>query len=170
MPSKPAYCMPSMHASCMPSHFVQCPTASLKPVLRRHDAAPLCADNFFGSPEINEAVTIHAPKKCRAGCLAMRVPDPPKYAPPTICNISKDGKIAAIGGRDVELYLWDTTTGGLLATLRGHEICWTSSYDHTFFVTVQEDSKVRGMSRVEPKAARRHRACARALACTSACW
>ncbi|KAG1680624.1 hypothetical protein FOA52_015073 [Chlamydomonas sp. UWO 241] len=100
------------------------------------------ADNFFGSPEINESITMRPPTKCAAGCLAMRVPDPPTYAPPTVCNISKDGKIVAVGGRDVELYLWDTSTGDLLSTLRGHEICWTTSYDNTFFVTVQEDSKV----------------------------
>lgn len=105
-----------------------------------HDACT--ADNFFGSPEINESITMRPPIKCAAGCLAMRVPDPPQYAPPTVCNISKDGKIAAVGGRDVELYLWNTATGDLISTLRGHEICWTASYDNTFFVTVQEDSKV----------------------------
>lgn len=47
-----------------------------------------------------------------------------------------------MGGKDVELLLWDTTTGELLSTLRGHETSWTSSNDNSFFVTTQEDSKV----------------------------
>jgi WD40 repeat protein len=51
---------------------------------------------------------------------------------------------AQVGGKDVELHLWDTETGELLSTLRGHEVAWTSSNDNTFFVTVQEDSKVQG--------------------------
>lgn len=60
----------------------------------------------------------------------------------SVCAISKDGRIAAVGGKDVELQLWSTETGELLSTLRGHEVAWTSSTDSTFFVTVQEDSKV----------------------------
>ncbi len=107
-----------------------------------HARPALHADNFFGTPEVNEDLDIRSWTKCAAGSLAMRVPDPPQYAPPAICNISKDGRICATGGRDVELYLWHTTTGDLLSTVRGHEICWTTSYDNTFFVTVQEDSKV----------------------------
>lgn len=75
-------------------------------------------------------------------CLALRVPDPPTSAPPAIVNISKDGRIAAVGGKDVELFLWSTDTGELLSTLRGHETSWTSSNDNSFFVTTQEDSKV----------------------------
>ncbi len=82
------------------------------------------------------------PTKCAAGVLALRVPDPPAYAPPSVCAISKDGKIAAVGGKDVELHLWSTETGELLSTLKGHETAWTSSNDNTFFVTIQEDSKV----------------------------
>jgi WD40 repeat protein len=105
--------------------------------------AAAAADSFFGKPELNQsAIASHAFNKCNAGCLALRVPDPPKYALPAICSISKDGKIAAVGGRDVELHLWNTDTGDLLSTLRGHEIAWTTSNDSTFFVTVQEDSKV----------------------------
>lgn len=80
--------------------------------------------------------------KCAAGMLALRVPDPPAYAPPAICAISKDGKIAAVGGKDVELHLWSTETGQLLSTLKGHETAWTGSNDNTFFITMQEDSKV----------------------------
>ena len=89
-------------------------------------------------------------KRSAAGCLALRVPDPPTYAPPAICGISKDGKIAATGGRDVELALWDTSTGERLAPITGHEICWTTSYDNSFFVTVQEDSKVRFDDKMSP--------------------
>lgn len=84
------------------------------------------ADNFFATPEINEEITSRGLTKAAAGCLAMRVPDPPAYAPPTVCNISKDGRICATGGRDVELYLWNTATGDLLSTIRGHDICWTT--------------------------------------------
>eukprot|EP00983_Pelagomonas_calceolata_P000271 8853-Pelagomonas_calceolata.AAC.1 len=73
------------------------------------------------------------------------VPDPPVYALPAVVNISKDGKIAAVGGKDVELFLWSTETGELLSTLRGHETSWTGSNDSTFFVTTQEDSKASGM-------------------------
>mmetsp|Transcript_14469 Transcript_14469/g.31389 ORF Transcript_14469/g.31389 Transcript_14469/m.31389 type:complete len:1906 (-) Transcript_14469:1211-6928(-) len=101
------------------------------------------ADSFFGKPELNQSLTQNrAPTKASSGCLAVRIPDPPSYAPPTICAISKDGKIAAVGGRDVELFLWNTDNGELLTTIRGHDICWTTSNDNTFFVTVQEDSKV----------------------------
>jgi WD40 repeat protein len=103
----------------------------------------LAADSFFGKPELQEQmVERNVPTRCAAGVLALRVPDPPSYAPPSVCAISKDGKIAAVGGKDVELYLWSTDSGDLLSTLRGHEIAWTSSNDNTFFVTVQEDSKV----------------------------
>ena len=70
------------------------------------------------------------------------MPDPPIYAPPAIINISKDGRIAAVGGKDVELFLWSTESGELLSTLRGHETSWTGSNDNSFFVTTQEDSKV----------------------------
>jgi WD40 repeat protein len=108
----------------------------------------LFADSFFGKPELQEQmVERNVPTRCAAGVLALRVPDPPSYAPPSVCAISKDGKIAAVGGKDVELYLWSTDSGDLLSTLRGHEIAWTSSNDNTFFVTVQEDSKVLGKSR-----------------------
>lgn len=58
-----------------------------------------------------------------------------------VCAISKDGRIAAVGGKDVELYLWSTETGELLSTLKGHETAWTSSNDTATFVTLQEDSK-----------------------------
>jgi WD40 repeat protein len=103
-----------------------------------------CADSFFGKPELQQQVIeVNQPTRCAAGVLALRVPDPPAYAPPSVCAISKDGKIAAVGGKDVELFLWNTETGDLLSTLRGHEIAWTTSNDNTFFVTVQEDSKVR---------------------------
>ncbi|KAL6745453.1 quinon protein alcohol dehydrogenase-like superfamily, partial [Haematococcus lacustris] len=102
------------------------------------------ADSFFGKPDgmMEQVLERNNPTKCSAGVLAMRVPDPPSYAPPSICAISKDGKIVAVGGKDVELYLWSTDSGELMSTLRGHEIAWTSSNDNTFFVTVQEDSKV----------------------------
>ena len=100
-------------------------------------------ENFFGRPEFDHEIVGRTAKRSAAGCLALRVPDPPTYAPPAICGISKDGKIAATGGRDVELALWDTSTGERLAPITGHEICWTTSYDNSFFVTVQEDSKVR---------------------------
>lgn len=43
-----------------------------------------------------------------AGVIALRVPPPPQYAPPAICSISKDGRIVATGGKDVETLLWDT--------------------------------------------------------------
>ena len=95
-------------------------------------------DSFFGRPELNNSgVQLRVPTKCSSGCLALRVPDPPSYAPPTICAISKDGRVAAVGGKDLELCLWDTDSGESLAKLKGHEICWTSSNDCTFFVTVQ---------------------------------
>jgi len=101
------------------------------------------ADTFFGMPELQEQIQVaHVPTQCAAGCLALRVPDPPTSAPPAVVNISKDGKIAAVGGKDVELFLWSTETGELLSTLRGHETSWTSSNDNSFFVTTQEDSKV----------------------------
>ncbi len=103
----------------------------------------MTADSFFGKPELQQQVIEqHQQTKCAAGVLALRVPDPPAYAPPSICAISKDGKIAAVGGKDVELFLWSTETGELLSTLRGHETAWTGSNDNTFFVTLQEDSKV----------------------------
>eukprot|EP00798_Chlamydomonas_sp_ICE-L_P028268 gene28270-31373_t len=102
------------------------------------------ADNFFSKPELlnQSIIASHVPTKCSAGCLALRIPDPPMYSLPAICAISKNGNIAAVGGRDVELYLWDTNTGALLHTIRGHDVCWTSSYANDFYVTVQEDSKV----------------------------
>lgn len=106
------------------------------------------ADEFFGKPELQEQVhkALH-PTQCAAGCLAIRLPDPPKFALPHVVNISKDGRIAAVGGKDVELFLWSTETGELLSTLRNHETSWTSSNDNTFFVTTTEDSKVRGWPR-----------------------
>jgi hypothetical protein len=36
------------------------------------------------------------PTRCAAGVLALRVPDPPAYAPPSVAAISKDGKIVAV--------------------------------------------------------------------------
>lgn len=75
-------------------------------------------------------------------CLALRVPDPPTAAPPAIVNISKDGRIAAVGGKDVGLSLWSTETGELLGTLNGHETSWTSSNNGQFMVTTQDNSKV----------------------------
>uniref|UniRef100_A0A7S3R5P2 Ion transport domain-containing protein n=1 Tax=Dunaliella tertiolecta TaxID=3047 RepID=A0A7S3R5P2_DUNTE len=101
------------------------------------------ADTFFGMPDqFNQLEEARYPTQCAHGCLALRVPDPPVYALPAVVNISKDGKIAAVGGKDVELFLWSTETGELLSTLRGHETSWTGSNDSTFFVTTQEDSKV----------------------------
>ena len=40
------------------------------------------------------------------------------------------------------LIMQPSQTGELLSTIRGHEVCWTSSHDGTFYITVQEDSKV----------------------------
>ncbi len=76
-------------------------------VRKQQVVSALClADSFFGKPELQEQMVEKlAPTKCASGVLALRVPDPPSYAPPSICAISKDGKIAAVGGKDVELYL-----------------------------------------------------------------
>lgn len=82
------------------------------------------------------------PTKCNSGILAMKVPDPPQFAPSAICAISADGAIAAVGGRDVELLLWSVDTGDLLSKIGGHDIFWVSGHDNTFFVTCQEDGKV----------------------------
>lgn len=82
------------------------------------------------------------PTRCAAGCLALRVPDPPQYAPSAVCALSADGRIAAVGGRDVELFLWNVDNGDLLAKIRGHDVFWVSSHDDSFFVTCQEDGKV----------------------------
>jgi WD40 repeat protein len=80
------------------------------------------SDNFFGKPEASATVARNPQGSGYAGVLALKVPPPPQYAPPTICNISKDGKLVVSGGKDVETYIWDTTHGDLVSTLRGHEV------------------------------------------------
>ncbi len=77
------------------------------------------------------------------GPALVQVPDPPQFAPSAVCAISADGKIAAVGGRDIELFLWDVDTGDLLSKIRGHDIFWVGSHDNAFFITCQEDGKVR---------------------------
>lgn len=92
---------------------------------------------------MNNSVTQQRmPTKCQSGLLALKVPDPPQFAPSAVCAISSDGKIAAVGGRDIELFLWDVDTGDLLSKIRGHDIFWVGSHDNTFFITCQEDGKV----------------------------
>jgi hypothetical protein len=107
---------------------------------------PASPDDFFGRPDmLNNSVTqARVPTKCNSGLLALKVPDPPQFAPSAVCAISADGKIAAVGGRDIELFLWDVDTGDLLSKIRGHDIFWVGSHDNAFFVTCQEDGKVGG--------------------------
>ncbi|PNW77392.1 hypothetical protein CHLRE_10g434600v5 [Chlamydomonas reinhardtii] len=103
------------------------------------------ADDFFGRPDMmagNSVTHTRMPTKCNSGLLALKVPDPPQFAPSAVCAISADGKIAAVGGRDIELFLWDVDTGDLLSKIRGHDIFWVGSHDNTFFITCQEDGKV----------------------------
>ncbi|GIL71256.1 hypothetical protein Vretifemale_1855, partial [Volvox reticuliferus] len=102
------------------------------------------ADDFFGRPDmLNNSVTqARMPTKCNSGLLALKVPDPPQFAPSAVCAISADGKIAAVGGRDIELFLWNVDTGDLLSKIRGHDIFWVGSHDNAFFITCQEDGKV----------------------------
>ncbi|KXZ51579.1 hypothetical protein GPECTOR_12g542 [Gonium pectorale] len=102
------------------------------------------ADDFFGRPDMmNNSVTqARMPTKCNSGLLALKVPDPPQFAPSAVCAISADGKIAAVGGRDIELFLWDVDTGDLLSKIRGHDIFWVGSHDNSFFITCQEDGKI----------------------------
>ncbi|MEW5316534.1 MAG: hypothetical protein WDW38_007902 [Sanguina aurantia] len=63
-------------------------------------------------------------------------------APSAITALSHDGSIAAVGGRDMELYLWDVLSGNMLTKIEGHDIHWASSRDMSFFVTCQEDGSV----------------------------
>ncbi|KAG2498331.1 hypothetical protein HYH03_003591 [Edaphochlamys debaryana] len=104
------------------------------------------ADDFFGRPDMGAAAQsmtqVQMATKCNSGLLALKVPDPPQFAPSAVCAISADGKIAAVGGRDIELFLWDVDTGDLLSKIRGHDIFWVGSHDNAFFVTCQEDGKI----------------------------
>ncbi|GFR45654.1 hypothetical protein Agub_g7065 [Astrephomene gubernaculifera] len=102
------------------------------------------ADDFFGRPDMHNNSVTHArmPTKCNSGMLALKVPDPPQFAPSAVCAISADGKVAAVGGRDIELYLWNVDNGELLTKIRGHDIFWVGSHDNTFFITCQEDGKI----------------------------
>lgn len=82
------------------------------------------------------------PSRCHHGLLAVRIPDTQQYAPSAITALSHDGSIAAVGGRDMELYLWDVLSGNMLTKIEGHDIHWASSRDMSFFVTCQEDGSV----------------------------
>ena len=88
---------------------VSCGTHSPQKRLTR--PCPIHADNFFGKPEFDQPVPKARVGTGSAGVIALRVPAPPQYAPPAICNISKDGRIVATGGKDVETLLWDTQVG-----------------------------------------------------------
>ena len=76
----------------------------------RHDAdvSPSPAETFFGKPDFEAPAVKAKVGNGSAGVIALRVPPPPQYAPPAICNISKDGRMVATGGKDVETLLWDT--------------------------------------------------------------
>ncbi len=97
-------------------------SSSAAPLIRGPSSSLPCADNFFGKPEVSATVIRNRQTAGYCGVLALKVPPPPVYAPPTICNISKDGKYVVSGGKDVETYVWSVGSGDLAATLKGHEV------------------------------------------------